>query len=317
MVGQGARAARAARLRRSGTRPPSSRYWQSVLFFPVGVYILLALGLNVVVGPHGHARPRVRRVLRGRRLHDRQAHRRATRPSRPGRRSPSRSWWRWPPGVTPRRADPAPAGRLPGHRHPRASARSCASSRSNSEQPRRGAAASPASPTPRPLPGLDFGIQAAALRVPRAGRHRAGRLRSSRGSGARASGGRWTAIREDEDAAELMGVPTFKMKLWSFAIGASTGGLGGLDLRLEGRLHQPRHLPAQPVVPHPRRRGPRRPRLHAGRDRRRVRGRLPPRVPPRGRRRRRPARLPERGRSAATPPTSPSTASSCSASRSW
>ncbi|MDP9071431.1 MAG: branched-chain amino acid ABC transporter ATP-binding protein/permease [Actinomycetota bacterium] len=37
----------------------------------------------------------------------------------------------------------------------------------------------------------------------------------------------WSAIREDEDAAEAMGVPTFKMKLWSFAMGASTAGLGG------------------------------------------------------------------------------------------
>jgi branched-chain amino acid transport system permease protein len=37
----------------------------------------------------------------------------------------------------------------------------------------------------------------------------------------------WAAIREDEDAAEAMGVPTFKMKLWAFAIGATTGGLGG------------------------------------------------------------------------------------------
>jgi branched-chain amino acid transport system permease protein len=37
----------------------------------------------------------------------------------------------------------------------------------------------------------------------------------------------WAAIREDEDVAEAMGVPTFKMKLWAFAIGASTGGLGG------------------------------------------------------------------------------------------
>ena len=26
------------------------RYWQSVLFFPIGVYIVLALGLNIVVG---------------------------------------------------------------------------------------------------------------------------------------------------------------------------------------------------------------------------------------------------------------------------
>jgi branched-chain amino acid transport system permease protein len=30
-----------------------TRYWQSVLFFPVGVYILLALGLNIVVGQTG------------------------------------------------------------------------------------------------------------------------------------------------------------------------------------------------------------------------------------------------------------------------
>jgi branched-chain amino acid transport system permease protein len=37
----------------------------------------------------------------------------------------------------------------------------------------------------------------------------------------------WTAIREDEDAAELMGVATFKYKLWAFAIGAAIGGLSG------------------------------------------------------------------------------------------
>ncbi len=38
----------------------------------------------------------------------------------------------------------------------------------------------------------------------------------------------WTAIREDEDAAELMGVPTFKFKLWAFAMGAAIGGLAGV-----------------------------------------------------------------------------------------
>jgi len=37
----------------------------------------------------------------------------------------------------------------------------------------------------------------------------------------------WTAIREDEDAAELMGVPTFKFKLAAFGIGAAVGGLAG------------------------------------------------------------------------------------------
>jgi branched-chain amino acid transport system permease protein len=37
----------------------------------------------------------------------------------------------------------------------------------------------------------------------------------------------WIAIREDEDAAEIMGVPTFKFKLWAFALGAAIGGLSG------------------------------------------------------------------------------------------
>lgn len=38
----------------------------------------------------------------------------------------------------------------------------------------------------------------------------------------------WTAVREDEDAAELMGVNTFKFKLWAFAIGAAIGGIAGV-----------------------------------------------------------------------------------------
>jgi branched-chain amino acid transport system permease protein len=38
----------------------------------------------------------------------------------------------------------------------------------------------------------------------------------------------WAAIREDEDAAELMGVPTFRYKLAAFAIGASIGGAVGV-----------------------------------------------------------------------------------------
>ena len=38
----------------------------------------------------------------------------------------------------------------------------------------------------------------------------------------------WLAIREDEDAAAIMGVAAFKFKLWAFAIGASVGGIAGL-----------------------------------------------------------------------------------------
>ena len=38
----------------------------------------------------------------------------------------------------------------------------------------------------------------------------------------------WLAIREDEDAAAVMGVNAFKFKLWAFAIGASLGAIAGL-----------------------------------------------------------------------------------------
>jgi branched-chain amino acid transport system permease protein len=38
----------------------------------------------------------------------------------------------------------------------------------------------------------------------------------------------WVAIREDEVAAEAMGINTFRMKLWAFAIGASTAGFAGV-----------------------------------------------------------------------------------------
>ena len=38
----------------------------------------------------------------------------------------------------------------------------------------------------------------------------------------------WAAIREDEDAAELMGVPTLTFKLWAFTVGAGIGGAAGV-----------------------------------------------------------------------------------------
>ena len=37
----------------------------------------------------------------------------------------------------------------------------------------------------------------------------------------------WMAIREDELAASLMGVPLRQSKLWSYAVGAAAGGVGG------------------------------------------------------------------------------------------
>lgn len=38
----------------------------------------------------------------------------------------------------------------------------------------------------------------------------------------------WAAIREDEDAAQLMGVPTFRFKMWAFVIGACIAGAAGV-----------------------------------------------------------------------------------------
>jgi branched-chain amino acid transport system permease protein len=37
----------------------------------------------------------------------------------------------------------------------------------------------------------------------------------------------WLAIREDELAASLMGVPLMRTKLWAYAVGAGFGGIGG------------------------------------------------------------------------------------------
>ncbi len=37
----------------------------------------------------------------------------------------------------------------------------------------------------------------------------------------------WLAVREDELAASLMGVPLMRTKLWAYAVGAAAGGIGG------------------------------------------------------------------------------------------
>ncbi|MBC6461531.1 branched-chain amino acid ABC transporter permease [Actinomadura sp. HBU206391] len=62
------------------------------------------------------------------------------------------------------------------------------------------------------------------------------RLESSR------VGRAWASIREDEDAAELMGVPTFKFKLAAFAIGASIGGAAGVIYASQATSILPRNF---------------------------------------------------------------------------
>lgn len=44
----------------------------------------------------------------------------------------------------------------------------------------------------------------------------------------RRAGRAWEAIRQDEDAAELMGIRTLRYKIWSFTLGASVGGAAGV-----------------------------------------------------------------------------------------
>jgi len=45
---------------------------------------------------------------------------------------------------------------------------------------------------------------------------------------ARRAGRAWESIRQDEDVAELLGVPTFRYKIWAFVLGASVGGAAGV-----------------------------------------------------------------------------------------
>ena len=163
-------------------------------------------------------------------------------------------------GRDPRRAHPAPAGRLPRHRHAR-----LRRDRADlgPEQPRASArrAASPASPTRRAIGGTEFGTEAAALLLPRRWSRSSSSSCSWPGCKRSRVGRSWAAIREDEDAAELMGVPTFKMKLWSFAMGAvdrRARRAGSTPPR--SRFINPDHVPVHLVDPDPRRRGARRPR---------------------------------------------------------
>ena len=64
-----------------------------------------------------------------------------------------------------------------------------------------------------------------------------GRLKDSR------IGRAWEAIREDEVAAAAMGIPVVRMKLYAFAIGASTSGLAGWALAVKVGFINPDTFP--------------------------------------------------------------------------
>ncbi len=199
-----------------------STYWQSVLFFPVGLYVLLAIGLNVVVGSAGLLDLGYVAFY-------------AVGAYTTAKLTTDLGWNPW-------AAIPAaiviamvagvvlggPTLRLRGDYLAIVTlgfgeiVRISANNTDSLGGPR-GIANIP-HPTPvlensfreQPLPYYYVALAAivvAIVLVVRLARSRVGRS--------------WAAVREDEDAAELMGVHTFTMKLWAFAIGASTAGLGG------------------------------------------------------------------------------------------
>ncbi len=84
----------------------------------------------------------------------------------------------------------------------------------------------------------------------------------------------WLAIREDEDAAAVMGVYPFKFKLWAFAIGAALGGVLRSALREPVGLHPAGDLQRSALHPVRRDGGGRRFRQHGGRRARRVPARV-------------------------------------------
>ncbi|MBY8872680.1 branched-chain amino acid ABC transporter permease [Micromonospora sp. PLK6-60] len=55
----------------------------------------------------------------------------------------------------------------------------------------------------------------------------------------------WLAVREDEDAAAVMGVYPFKFKLWAFAIGAALGGVSGALFASRQGFIEPNQFNAQ------------------------------------------------------------------------
>jgi branched-chain amino acid transport system permease protein len=199
-----------------------STYWQSVLFFPVGVYVLLTLGLNVVVGQAGLLDLGYVAFY-------------AVGAYTTAKLTTSAHW-------NPFAAIPAAilvamlAGVILGAPTLRLRGDYLAivtlgfgeivriiAQNTNALGQSRGIANIP-HPSPvlgthfrqTPLPYYYLTLVAVVLVIVLVIRLRRSRVGRS-----------WAAIREDEDAAEAMGVHSFTMKLWAFAIGALTAGLGG------------------------------------------------------------------------------------------
>ena len=197
-------------------------YWQGVLFFPVGLYVLLALGLNIVVGFAGLLDLGYVAFY-------------AVGAYTTAKLTTSAGWTTWEVLVVAVAVAMfsgvvlgAPTLRLRGDylaivtlgfgeivRIIAQNSESLGEARGITGIPHPGGVAGLTFAFD-PLPYYYLTLAAivvAIVMVVRLQRSRVGRA--------------WSAVREDEDAAEAMGVPTFRMKLWAFAMGASTGGLAG------------------------------------------------------------------------------------------
>ncbi|HVF74837.1 MAG TPA: ATP-binding cassette domain-containing protein [Acidimicrobiales bacterium] len=199
-----------------------TRYWQSVLFSPVGIYVLLALGLNIVVGQAGLLDLGYVAFY-------------AVGAYTTAKLTTSSGWSSWealPVAILAAMAAGvvlgAPTLRLRGDYLAIVTlgfgeiVRIVAQNSDSLGGPR----GITGIPHPGELFGVEFQLEPlpyyfivltsvvlAIVMIVRLTKSRVGRA--------------WAAIREDEDAAEAMGVHSFNMKLWAFAVGASTGGLGG------------------------------------------------------------------------------------------
>ena len=199
-----------------------STYWQSVLFFPVGVYIVLALGLNIVVGAAGLL------DLGYVAFYAVGAYTTAQLTTASG----LTAWEALPVAIVVAMVAGVilgtPTLRLRGDylaivtlgfgeivRIVAQNSESLGEARGITGIPHPSAVLGTEFSF-APLPYYYVALVAAVLAVVmtvRLNRSRVGRA--------------WSAVREDEDAAEAMGVHTFTMKLWAFAVGASIGGMGG------------------------------------------------------------------------------------------
>ena len=242
---------------------PVSRWWDRLPWWGKAIVFIAIAGPGVVVPDHARAqlaerpvlpgrrlhpprprpqrrgrarrpaRPRLRGVLRGRRLHDGQARRPRAGSLTAWEALPAGHRRRHGGGRDPRRSHAAPPGRLPGHRHARLR-RDRAHRRPRTARVLGEARGITGIPHPSSIFGAEFGTRAAALLLPRPRRHRP---RDPGGRAAEALAGR--AGVGGHPGGRGRGRGDGRAHVQDEAVGVRHGRRhrrpGGLDLRQQGR----------------------------------------------------------------------------------